>query len=243
MESPRNSSGIFSKIQYIATQWRSQKFTEQIWRNTRNFHKKNHVYVDVQRHFLWNTRQWRRMCGKCSTRIFVCKRFGKGQWSFVGPGSEKKWYSISEDSPQREWENIVERMLVGFAENRCPIFRALYRCPEVTSKVKVMANCRCIVAPIWKRLRLIFRTITSVHHLNFAGTIAKICEEYEFFHGGILHSCQTWSRHCFVMIVFAKIFLCNHGERIEQFKLISNLSMTLTFAQASKIPISVIMQW
>ena len=27
-------------------------------------------------------------------------RFGKGQWSFIGPGSEKKWYSISEDSPQ-----------------------------------------------------------------------------------------------------------------------------------------------
>ena len=27
------------------------------------------------------------------------KRFGAGQWSFLGPGSEKKWYSISEDSP------------------------------------------------------------------------------------------------------------------------------------------------
>ena len=29
-----------------------------------------------------------------STRIFVCKKFGKGQWSFIGPGSEKKWYSV-----------------------------------------------------------------------------------------------------------------------------------------------------
>ena len=28
------------------------------------------------------------------------RRFGKGQWSFIGPGSEKKWYSISEDNPQ-----------------------------------------------------------------------------------------------------------------------------------------------
>ena len=32
------------------------------------------------------------------------KRFGKGQWSFIGPGSEKKWYSISEDSPPSEWD-------------------------------------------------------------------------------------------------------------------------------------------
>ena len=25
------------------------------------------------------------------------KRFGTGQWSFIGPGSEKKWYSMKED--------------------------------------------------------------------------------------------------------------------------------------------------
>ena len=27
------------------------------------------------------------------------RRFGAGQWSFLGPGSEKKWYSLSADSP------------------------------------------------------------------------------------------------------------------------------------------------
>ena len=32
------------------------------------------------------------------------ERFGGGQWSFLGPGSEKKWSSISEDSPQAEWD-------------------------------------------------------------------------------------------------------------------------------------------
>ena len=44
------------------------------------------------------------------------KRFGKGQWSFTGPGSEKKWYCISEDSPQGVWDNMAERMLLEFAE-------------------------------------------------------------------------------------------------------------------------------
>ena len=51
------------------------------------------------------------------------RRFGKGQWSFIGLGSEKKWYCISEDSPQEVWDNIVEKMLVEFAESGCPIFR------------------------------------------------------------------------------------------------------------------------
>ena len=50
-------------------------------------------------------------------------RFGIGQWSFIGPGSEKKWYS-SENSPQEAWDNIAEQMLLEFAESGHPIFRA-----------------------------------------------------------------------------------------------------------------------
>ena len=52
------------------------------------------------------------------------RRFGKGKWSFIGPGSEKKYHSISEDSPQGVWDKIAERMLLEFAEGECPIFRA-----------------------------------------------------------------------------------------------------------------------
>ena len=37
------------------------------------------------------------------------KRFGTGQWSFVGPGSEKKWSSISADIPQGQWDRIAEQ--------------------------------------------------------------------------------------------------------------------------------------
>ena len=43
------------------------------------------------------------------------KRFGIGQWSFIGPGSEKKWYP-SENSPQGEWDRIAEDMLLEFAK-------------------------------------------------------------------------------------------------------------------------------
>ena len=52
------------------------------------------------------------------------RKFGTGQWSFIGPGSEKKWYSMKEDSPQGIWDNIAEKMLLEFAESGCPIFRA-----------------------------------------------------------------------------------------------------------------------
>ena len=41
-----------------------------------------------------------------NTRLvsLYARRFGKGQWSFIGLGSEKKWYSISEHSPQGVWD-------------------------------------------------------------------------------------------------------------------------------------------
>ena len=48
------------------------------------------------------------------------RRFGKGQWSFIGLGSEKKWYPIKEDSPQGVWDNIAEKMLIEFAESGWP---------------------------------------------------------------------------------------------------------------------------
>ena len=52
------------------------------------------------------------------------KRFGKGQWSFLGLGSEKKWYSISADSPQGEWDTMAEKMMLEFTEIGHPIYRA-----------------------------------------------------------------------------------------------------------------------
>ena len=52
------------------------------------------------------------------------KRFGIGQWSFLCPGSEKKWYSISADSPQGEWDRTAEKMMLEFGESKHPVFRA-----------------------------------------------------------------------------------------------------------------------
>ena len=61
----------------------------------------------------------------------LAKKFGIGQWSFIGPGSEKKWYSAGENSAQGAWDHIADEMLLEFAESGHPIFRAttpLSRC-------------------------------------------------------------------------------------------------------------------
>ena len=52
------------------------------------------------------------------------RKFGIGQWSFIGPGSEKKSYSMEENSPQGIWDQIADEMLLEVAESGHPIFRA-----------------------------------------------------------------------------------------------------------------------
>ena len=46
----------------------------------------------------------------------LARKFGVGQWSFVGPGSEKKCCS-AENSPQGAWDHIEDEMLLEFAES------------------------------------------------------------------------------------------------------------------------------
>ena len=54
----------------------------------------------------------------------LARKFGIGQWSFIGPRSEKKWYSMEENIAQGIWDHIADKMLLEFAESGCPIFRA-----------------------------------------------------------------------------------------------------------------------
>ena len=82
------------------------------------------------------------------------REFGKGQWSFIGPGSEKKWYSMKGDNPQGIWDNLAEKMLIEFAESGCPIFRDTT--PSSRGQIKSKVNCRFTLQPFGKRLRLFF---------------------------------------------------------------------------------------
>ena len=111
------------------------------------------------------------------------RRFGKGQWSFIGPGSEKKWYSISEDSPQGIWDKIAERMLLEFAESECPIFCATTPLSRGQLKSSGRGKLSIHYAADLETVETIFRIIVSANQLSLYGAFAEICEEYESLHG------------------------------------------------------------
>ena len=105
-------------------------------------------------------------------------RFGIGQWSFIGPGSEKKDYS-SENSPQGAWDNIAEEMLLEFAESGHPTFRATTPLSRSILKSKGHGKLSIHFTADQDTVDTIYRIILSVNLLSVYGAVAVICEEFE----------------------------------------------------------------
>ena len=107
-------------------------------------------------------------------------RFGIGQWSFIGPGSEKKWYP-SENSPQGAWDHIADEMLLQFAESGHPIFRATT--PLSRGKLKSQGHGKLSIhfTADYPTIETVFRIIISVNQLSLHGAVANICEEFEAY--------------------------------------------------------------
>ena len=108
----------------------------------------------------------------------LARRFGIGQWSFIGPGSEKKWYS-SENSPQGAWDNIAEQMLLEFAESGHPIFRATTPLSRGALRSKGRGKLSILFAADQDTIDTIYRIILSVNQLSVYGAVAAMCEEFE----------------------------------------------------------------
>ena len=108
----------------------------------------------------------------------LTRRFGVGQWSFIGPGSEKKWYS-AENSPQGAWDNIAEEMLLEFAESGHPTFRATTPLSRGQLKSKGHGKLSIHFAADELTIETIFGIIISVNQLSVYGAVAAICEEFE----------------------------------------------------------------
>ena len=107
------------------------------------------------------------------------RNFGKGQWSFIGPGSEKKWFSMKEDSPQGIWDKLAEKMLLEFAESGCPIFRATTPLSRGQLKSKGYGKLSIHLTAVLETIETIFRIIVSANQLSLYGAVAELCEEYE----------------------------------------------------------------
>ena len=62
------------------------------------------IFMSMFNDISWGSKDNKKECESNAqlVSLFCKKKIGAGQWSFFGPGSEKMWSSISEESPQGE---------------------------------------------------------------------------------------------------------------------------------------------
>ena len=97
------------------------------------------------------------------------KIFGAGQWSFLGPGSEKKCILSVK---------IVHKENGTFEESGHPVFRATSPLCRGQLKSKGGGKLSIHYAADQETIETIFRTITSVNQLSLCGAVAEMCEEF-----------------------------------------------------------------
>ena len=95
----------------------------------------------------------------------LARKFGIGQRSFIGPGSERKWFS-SENSPQGAWDHIADEMLLEFAESGHPTFRATTQLSRGQLKSKRRGRLSIHSVAVQEMIETIFRIIVSANQLS-----------------------------------------------------------------------------
>ena len=106
------------------------------------------------------------------------KRFPAGLWSFLGPGSETKWFSSCNERPQGEWDRVAELMVIKFREGGHPVFRATSPLSRGTLESKGGGKLSFHFCADGDTIETVFRTIISVNQFSIYGAVSDVCEEY-----------------------------------------------------------------
>ena len=109
--------------------------------------------------------------------LFV-KGFPAGRWSFLGPGSETKWYSSNTERPQGKWDRVAELMMIKFGESGHPVFRATSPFSRGMLRSQGGGKLSIQFCADGDTVETVFRTIVSVNQLSIHGAVSVLCEEY-----------------------------------------------------------------
>ena len=124
------------------------------------------IFMSMFNDISWGSKENKKECESNAQLVSLyAKRFRAGQWTFLGPGS-KQWYSISEDSPQSEWDRIAEKMMLTFAESGHLVSRATSPLSRGLLKSKGGGQLSIHYCADFATIDTVFRTIISVNQLR-----------------------------------------------------------------------------
>ena len=107
----------------------------------------------------------------------MLEKFAPGHWSFLRPGSEKKWYGTHVHKPNGEWDEVAEITMINFSESGHPVFRgsSAFEREDVKSEGKGRSTMHFNASD--ETTEVILRAVISVNQLSFYGAVAEMCGE------------------------------------------------------------------
>ena len=142
------------------------------------------IFMSMFNDIIWRYKDNERECNADATLVSIfAKRFPAGRGSFLGPGSETKWYSTYKERPGGKWDRVAELMMIKFGGSGHPLFRATSPFSRGMLKNEGGGQLSIHFCPDGDTIEHVFRTLISVNQLSIYGAVSELCEEYS--------TCQT----------------------------------------------------
>ena len=102
------------------------------------------------------------------------ERFLRGHWSFLGLGSEKKWYGTYDGKPDGSWKRTAEKMLQNFEGSGHPIFRSTSSLERGQLRSKAGGKTTIHFNGSAENIELLLQMVISVNQLSQYGAVADM---------------------------------------------------------------------
>ena len=105
------------------------------------------------------------------------RRFPRGHWSSLGPGSEKKWYGTFDGKPDGSWNRTAEKMLQNFKDSGHPIFRCTSPLERGEFRSKAGGKTTIHFNGSTENTELLLQMVISVNQLSLCWAVADMIAE------------------------------------------------------------------
>ena len=137
------------------------------------------IFMSMFNDISWRSEDNEQECNANADLVSIyARKFPPRRWSFLGPGTEKKWYSTYIDRPQGEWDRVAESMTIRFGESGHPVFRATSPLSRGTLKSKGGGKISIHFCADGDTIETVLHTIISANQLSIYRAVSDLCSEY-----------------------------------------------------------------
>ena len=141
------------------------------------------IFMSMFNDISWRCQDNEQECTLSANLVSIyAKRFSSRRWSFLGHGSEKKWYSSYIDRPRGERNRVAELMMLKFGESGHPVFRSTSPLSRGVLKSKGGGKLSIHFCADQGTIETVFRTIISFNQLSIFGAVSDLCDDCKSCH-------------------------------------------------------------